>query len=322
MRVTGRPATSPYLTPVQRRHTRLAPRHARARRQQLYRHTRRARQSRACRSLGFKRARRAQQLSGGTSASQQPPFCPSCVKMALSRATGLLRRALPTQRAVVRLLSSVGAGGEPIGGDVVPGRQIDTVALRRERALRPPSAQPPSAPPQPHHSSANLGRSTGWTVQLNAQIQACVSAEAVLDLVTPLLERLNYVNASTALITVQKRASDLAAVRRMRRDARFAKLLETAARVFERMEPRNLSNSLYACGKLGIVPPADWLQRYWHVSASKMGEFRQQNFSNTLYACGELDIAPPADWLQRFWHASASQLGDFVPQGLRNTVYA
>ena len=86
--------------------------------------------------------------------------------------------------------------------------------------------------------------------------------------------------------------------------------------------PQGLSNTLYACGQLGISPPTDWLQQYWHASASKLGEFKPQELSNTLYACAQLGITPPADWLQWFWHASASKLGTFNEQSLSNTLQA
>ena len=231
--------------------------------------------------------------------------------MALSRAAGLCRLALRTQWAAVRLLSYVGAGGEPPGGDVKPVRLIDTAALRRERAPRPPLV-----PPSPQQ------RIPAWEINFNAQIQACASPEAVLDLVTPQLHRLSPVNANTALSTIWKRASLGQAATWLQHDARFAQLLECAARTFERMQPRNLSSSLYACAKLGITPPAEWLQRYWHASAALLGEFVPQSLSNVLYACGQLGIAPPADWLQRYWYASALKLGEFNEQDLSNTVYA
>jgi hypothetical protein len=86
--------------------------------------------------------------------------------------------------------------------------------------------------------------------------------------------------------------------------------------------PQNLSNTLYACGQLGLTPPDYWLPRFWHASAATLGDFVPQALSNTLYACGQLGIAPPADWLERFWHASAVKLSEFDPQGFSNTLYA
>ena len=79
---------------------------------------------------------------------------------------------------------------------------------------------------------------------------------------------------------------------------------------------------MYACGQLGITPPADWLQRFWHASAATLGDWNEQGFSNAIYACGQLDITPPDDWLERFWHASAVKLKDFDPQAFSNTLYA
>ena len=241
--------------------------------------------------------------------------------MALLRAAGLCRLALRAQWASLRLLSSTAGGGEPSGGEDRR-RRVDLEALRRERAGRPPAVRTPPTPPLPSRFTSSLGRSTDWTVALNGEIQACASAEAVLDLVAPQLERLSAVNACTALLTIQRRARGLATW--LDEDARFGQLLEFAARVFERMEPRNLSNSLYACAKLGITPPDDWLQRFWHFSAVIMATFHAQHFSNTIYACGLLGIVPPAVWMERFWLASAAELGHsrFDPQALSNTLYA
>ena len=159
-------------------------------------------------------------------------------------------------------------------------------------------------------------------MQLNADIQACASAEAVLGLVSSRLAVFNEVNAATALLIISRRVGKGKAASGISGDVRFAQLLCAAQSLFGRMAPQELSNTLYACGQLGITPPADWLQRYWHASASKLGEFNPQDFSNTLYACGQLGITPPVDWLRRFWHASASKLGEFVPQHFSNTLYA
>jgi hypothetical protein len=241
--------------------------------------------------------------------------------MVLLRAAGLCRLALRTQWASMRLLSAAAGGGELSAGEDRR-RRVDLEALRRERAERPPAAREPPTSPLPSRYTSNLGRTNDWTVALNAEIQACASAEAVLDLVAPQLERLSAVNACTALLTIQRRAGGAATW--LDEDARFTQLLEHSARVFERMAPRNLSNSLYACAKLGITPPDDWLQRFWHFSAVTMATFQGQHFSNTMYACGLLGIVPPAVWMERFWLASAAQLGhsQFDPQALSNTLYA
>ena len=236
--------------------------------------------------------------------------------MALLRAAGLCRLALRTQWASLRLLSAAATGGERSAGEDKR-RQDALEALRRERTLRP---RQPLTPPKQSQFTSNLGRTNEWTVALNAEIQACASAEAVLDLVAPQLERLSAVNACTALLTIQRRAGGPATW--LDEDARFGQLLEFAARVFERMEPRNLSNSLYACAKLGIMPPDNWLQRFWHFSAVMLGDFMPQALSNTIYAFGLLGITPPGDWLERFWHASALKLKAFNPQDSSNALYA
>ena len=70
------------------------------------------------------------------------------------------------------------------------------------------------------------------------------------------------------------------------------------------------------------MPPVDWLERFWLIGAAQLGDFKPQDFSNTIYACGQLGIRPPTDWMQRFWHASAATLGSFTPQALSNTLLA
>ena len=239
--------------------------------------------------------------------------------MALSRAAGLCRLALRSQWAAVRLLSAV-AAGEPFGGDdVKPGRLIDTAALRRERALRPPAERTPPALPFKAHSTP---RPTPEQLQLNKVIGACASAEAVFDLVLSRLAVLNGVNAATALMTFSRLVTKDEASSWLSGDARFAQLLSAAASRFGQMGPQELSNALYACGQLGITPPDDWLQCLWRANGPKLPDFVPQGLSNTLYACGQLGITPPVDWLQRYWHHSALRLGDFREQDLSNTLYA
>ena len=121
--------------------------------------------------------------------------------MALSRAAGLCRLALRTQWACVRLLSSVSAGDEAPGSEDKRGRLVDLEALRRERALRPPAERRPYAPP---HKMYSRPRATPEQLQLNADIGACASAEAVLDLVSAHPALLNGVIVPTALLKIAK----------------------------------------------------------------------------------------------------------------------
>ena len=178
--------------------------------------------------------------------------------MALSRAAGLCRLALRTQWAVGRLLSSTAAGDGPPGDDKKRGRLVDLGALRRERALRPPAERRQLAPTR---------KATREQVQLNADIGACASAEAVLGLVSSRLAVLNEVNAATALMIISRRVGKNKAASWVSGDARFAQLLGAAKSLFGQMAPYGLSNTLYACGQLGVELPAEWLERYWHASA-------------------------------------------------------
>ena len=238
--------------------------------------------------------------------------------MALLRAAGLCRLAQRTPWTALRLLSSVAASGEPPGGEDKPGRLDNPEAQWQERALLPPTERVPPAQP---HRPRNVAP-TPEQKQLNADIQACASAEAVLGLVSSRLAVFNEVNAATALMIIARRTKSDGAIRLSSGDARFAQLLSTAKANFGLMASQQLSNTLYACGQLGITPPPDWLECFWDKSALKLGRFKPQELSNTLYACAQLGITPPVDWLKLYWHTNTMKLGDFVPQGFSNTLYA
>ena len=85
---------------------------------------------------------------------------------------------------------------------------------------------------------------------------------------------------------------------------------------------QGLSNTMYACGQLGIVPVSHWQQRFWQASVSSLGVFKPQALSNTIYACGQLGVMPPASWLARFWEECASKLGEFSPQHVGNVCFS
>ena len=244
--------------------------------------------------------------------------------MALARSAGLCRLALQTQWATVRLLGSTAAGGEP-PSDEDKGRRAHLEAQRSSRSLRPPSERVRRSPlesTQPASSRSSFRFATLEQVQLNTAIQACASGEAVLDLVVARLAVLNEVNAATALMTLSRRVSKRDAAAWLSGDARFAQLLRAALSLFGRMRAQELSNSLYACGQLGITPPAGWLLCLWDASVAKLGEFKAQELSNTLYACGQLGITPPDGWLRCYWEASAVKVAEFNEQELSNTLYA
>ena len=160
----------------------------------------------------------------------------------------------------MRLLSSVGAG-EPPGDDAKRGRLVDLEALRRERALRPPAERTQPAPPRKVYSTL---KPSYEQLQLNKNIVACESPEAVLDLATARPALLNDVIVSTALMKLAKLIGRGKPARWLEKDARFQQLLTAAVALMERKEvdAQGFSNMLYACGQLGITPPVDWLQRF------------------------------------------------------------
>ena len=277
--------------------------------------------------------------------------------MALRRAVGLCRLTSRAHWSAARL-PAVGDSGEPPSGEDKR-RRADLAARRRERGLRPLSEDTQAEPQLDVYGTLRPSRKQ---VQLNTAIRDSVSVDEILDLVTTRSALLNGVIVPTALSVAAKLIGKREPALWLKSDARFRQLMRSALLMMESgaMEaqgfsntlyacgqlgvvpppswlnvywdaselklgdfaPQALSNTMYACSQLGVVPPADWLQRYWDVSASKLGEFIPQDYSNSLYACSLIGIRPPAHWLQRFWHASALNMGEFVPQALSNTLYA
>jgi hypothetical protein len=187
--------------------------------------------------------------------------CNSRRRCAAPQSCALLRTRL---RATLVFCAAADAGSGS--------RSVDLQALRRKRAERP--AQPP-----PARNASRQPQPTREQLQLNRDIPACTSADAVLDLVASQWAVLNEVNAATALTIIQRRAGKRSAW--LQSDPRFAQLLSAAESLFERMGPRELTNAFYACGQLDVMPPSDWLDRFWHVSAAKLLDFDPQACSNT-----------------------------------------
>ena len=238
--------------------------------------------------------------------------------MALSRAVGVCRLALRTQWAVVRQLGSA-ASGDPLGDDEKRGRLVDLEALRRERAPRPPTERTQPAPPR---KVFGVPRPTPEQLELNKNIGASASAEAVLDLATARPALLNGLNVCTALMKIAKLVGKGKPAQWLENDARFQQLLAAAVPSMERKEvdAYGFTNLIYACRQLDIVPPDSWLESFWRASGPKLCEFVPQGFSNTLYACGQLNVTPPHDWLGSYWHASTPKLCEFTEQALSNTL--
>ena len=160
--------------------------------------------------------------------------------------------------------------------------------------------------------------------QLNEDIQACVSVEAVLDLAMVRPALLNGVNVPTALMSIAKLGEKGEHAQWLEKDARFQQLLAAAVLLMARSEvdEHGLANLLYACGQLGVVPSSTWFATFWATSSLALGDFVPQGLSNVMYACGQLGITPPGTWLQRFWLASAKQLDELSSQGLSNVLRA
>ena len=86
------------------------------------------------------------------------------------------------------------------------------------------------------------------------------------------------------------------------------------------MKPQHVGNVLFACGALGLTPPATFLEPCWRASAEIMGSFKLQELTNALYAAAKLDIRPPDYWLHEFSRVFEVLLPDSCQQDLANTA--
>jgi hypothetical protein len=78
-----------------------------------------------------------------------------------------------------------------------------------------------------------------------------------------------------------------------------------------RYDADNLYVALGAAGMTRSLPPSSWLQRFFELSAERLGEFRTHYLAQLIRSCGDLQVTPPADWMQRYWHASAAAFPEF-----------
>ena len=160
-------------------------------------------------------------------------------------------------------------------------------------------------------------------VQMNAQIMACDTPEAVLALVTPLLPSLGRWSLVVALQRVASAAKQQRKPSPLRRDAQpLEPLLLALQWQLGSLEPSGFAGVLSACGMLGVKPPADWLQSFWRESAPALDRFGPKELTTTLFACGRLGLKPPGDWQSRFFSASAKALPQYDSQCFANTLFA
>lgn len=125
----------------------------------------------------------------------------------------------------------------------------------------------------------------------------------------------NYINASAALAKLAK----LRPIERWKDDARTQLLVARAGELLGEMEERRLTNSVWACSKLGIAPA--WLPQWVELTARKLRTMNAQGLSNSVYALGGLGYHPSDAWLRTFYTASLD-MSEFNAQDLANNPYS
>jgi hypothetical protein len=72
---------------------------------------------------------------------------------------------------------------------------------------------------------------------------------------------------------------------------------------------------------LGIAPDSHWLALFCAASEEALPDFNPQNLSNTVWALGRLQHAPPPSWAAAFLGALRTKMGAFSAVQLSDTLY-
>ena len=234
--------------------------------------------------------------------------------MALLRAASLCRLALRTQWAPVRLLSTV-AVAEPPGDDGGPERRFDTDAPRWQRSQRPEAERRLFVPPPLKH---RLPKSMDAERRLHRHLMdVSATVDEVLGHATAHLALLDQFGVLTALWAIVKLvAKGDQPAHWLVKDERFLQVLNASRLLMLRrgeMDALGYSFILRALGQLGVKPPLNWRNDFWHRSALLMGEYSPEALCNMLCACGQIVMYPTNRWWQRFWSALISKMTRFTP---------
>jgi hypothetical protein len=69
-----------------------------------------------------------------------------------------------------------------------------------------------------------------------------------------------------------------------------------------------LSNTLWGCAKLALLPPRPWLEAFFRASLLRLPTSTSQCLSNTVWALGKLRVRPPQQWMAAFLEDAATKL--------------
>jgi hypothetical protein len=83
-------------------------------------------------------------------------------------------------------------------------------------------------------------------------------------------------------------------------------LLQACPPLFNRFTPQGLTNTLYACGLLGLRPSKKWMQLWFRACRRSLlaRQFNTQDLTVCSWALGRLLLYPKAEWQVEFLAAS------------------
>ena len=157
---------------------------------------------------------------------------------------------------------------------------------------------------------------------INSQIVKTTDAEAVLSLTQKHHERLNSVNAATALHRIAQHLKRNRASRdRVLRDSRFLALIDTAAERAPQCNPRSVSDMLWAFATLQHWPPSMLKPLLTRVAIHlEANAFEAQHLALIVWAFAVLELKP-VKLLERIEQCAVSQLKSLNQQNCANILW-
>jgi hypothetical protein len=99
-----------------------------------------------------------------------------------------------------------------------------------------------------------------------------------------------------------------------------------AGRAAERFTPQGFANMVWAMGKLGRRPGADWVSVLYRVTEPQLAGFSAQGLANLGYGLASMHTEgglprPGSSWIGCYLAAACGQLQGFTSQGMANLLW-
>jgi hypothetical protein len=112
----------------------------------------------------------------------------------------------------------------------------------------------------------------------------------------------------------------------LQEDTAAAAAAAAAARDVEGFTPQGFANMIWAMGKLGRRPGAEWAGALYHVTEPQLSGFSAQGLANLGYGLASMHAdgglpRPGSSWIGCYLAAACAQLPGFSSQGMANLLW-